>query len=456
MGRQVHLLDLVSKEKLERILKVFTEVTGVASIITSTDGRPITRPYHFTNFCLHYCRATHKGRGRCFESDRLGGFESVRLKAPYSYQCLNGGLTDWAAPVIVDGYHLANVLAGQVIGRPIDEEQATQRAKAIGVEDIEGYLQALAKVPQVSPERLLKIINLMAEITATISELALQKDRAQKNSERYLYKLINSVSDCIIATDADDTVSMVNQACTAMFGYQTDQIRGRPVQMLLADERSQLTHLCNAVSNSLDKRRAGLTAIKADSSVFPVQVSVSEIHDEHENMVGSVRVIRDISEQKKLEQMREDLIGMITHDLRNPVLSLEKALQLLAGGTLGPLNSAQKNIIELALLTSHQLFGMVSDILDIYRNENGKLVLRRTPVAIQQVVEESIKQMELLARGKHIALQIEAPRVPIVINIDQERIRRTCINLLDNAIKYSPESSQISVRIQTRRNGDDP
>ena len=111
--------------------------------------------------------------------------------------------------------------------------------------------------------------------------------------------------------------------------------------------------------------------------------------------------------------------------------------------------------MELALLTSHQLFGMVSDILDIYRNENGKLVLRCMQVAIQRVVEESLKQMELLTREKGITLQIEAPSAPLEVTIDQDRIRRTCINLLDNAIKYSPEGGQIAIRIQRQRNGDD-
>ncbi|MGO9313797.1 MAG: PocR ligand-binding domain-containing protein, partial [Syntrophobacteraceae bacterium] len=61
MSRPIHLLDLVSKEKLERILQVFTEVAEVASIITYADGHPITKPYRFTSFCHNYCRATAKG-----------------------------------------------------------------------------------------------------------------------------------------------------------------------------------------------------------------------------------------------------------------------------------------------------------------------------------------------------------------------------------------------------------
>jgi PAS domain S-box-containing protein len=455
MGRPIRLLDLVSREKLERILEVFTEVAGVASIITYPDGYPITDPHNFTPFCLNYCRATPIGRSKCFESDRYGGFESARVQAPISYACLNSGLADCAALVTINGNHLATVLCGQVLEEPIDTEIAIERAKAIGIEDIDGYMRELANVPLMSRERLLNIANLMSEITVTISELALQKHIAQKNSQRYLCRLINSVSDCIISTNADNTVGMVNQAGAAMFGYKTNQIIGQPVHMLLANERSRSTYLKNAASDSGGNWRADLTAIKADFSTFPVQVSFSEIHDEHESRVGYVGVIRDISEEKRLEQMKEDLIRMITHDLRNPVLSLERALQIVVGGSLGSLNRDQKNVMELALLTSHQLFGMVSDILDIYRNENGKLVLRCTQVAIQRVVEQSLKQMELLTREKRITLQIEAPSAPLEVTIDQDRIRRTCINLLDNAIKYSPEGGQIAIRIQSQRNGDD-
>ncbi|MGA2403340.1 MAG: PocR ligand-binding domain-containing protein [Syntrophobacteraceae bacterium] len=455
MSRPIHLLDLVSREKLERILQVFTEVAEVASIITYADGHPITEPHHFTPFCLHYCRATPKGRIKCFESDRYGGSESARLRAPFSYQCLNSGLGDCAAPVIINGYHLATVLCGQVLEKPIDTEVAIQRAEEIGVEDIEGYLRELAKVPLMSRERLRNIANLMSEITVTISELAIQKHTAQQNSQRYLCRLINSVSDCIISTDADNTVSMVNQAGAAMFGYRMNQIIGQPIHMLLADERSRTTYLNKAGSNSGGNWRADLTAIRADSSLFPVQVSFSALHDDHETRAGCVGVIRDISEEKKLERMKEDLIGMITHDLRNPVLSLERALQIVVGGTLGSLNRDQKNVLELALVTSHQLFGMVSDILDIYRKENGKFMLRCAEVGIQRAVEQSLKQMELLTREKRITLKVEAPSAPLEVTVDEGRIRRTCTNLLDNAIKYSPEGGNIAIRIQGQRNGDD-
>ena len=406
MSRPIQLVDLVSRDKLQRILKVFTEVAGVGSIITYPDGYPITQPQHFTTLCLHYCRSSKLGRSKCFESDRYGGVESARIKAPFTYRCLNGGLTDCAAPVIIDGHHLATVLCGQVLDRPLSEEEAVRRAEEIGIEDIDGYLKELAKVPLMSRERLLSIVNLMSEITFTISDLAIQSHIAQQNSQRYLCRVINSVSDCIISTNADNTVGMINRAGAAMFGYRRSQVIGQSIQTLLADEQSRSKYLENAASGSGGNWRADLTAVKADSSVFPVQVSFSALHDERENRAGYVGVIRDISEEKKLERMKEDLISMITHDLRNPVLSLERALRIVVSGTLGALNTDQKNVMELALLTSHQLYGMVSDILDIYRNENGNLVLRCTKMAIQPVIEESVRQMELLTKEKRITVEL--------------------------------------------------
>jgi PAS domain S-box-containing protein len=445
MSRPIQLLDLVSREKLERILQVFTEVTKVASIIAYVDGHPITRPHNFTPFCLHFCRSTSEGRAKCHESDRHGGEQSAQSRKTYIYSCLNSGLIDCAAPVIVENYHLATILAGQVLEGPIPEHLAIERAEAIGITDIDGYVQALGKVPLMKRQRLLAIVNLMSEITKTVSELALQKYRLDKQSQQYLGKLINSVSDCIISTNADNSVTMVNQAGAKMFGYEMERLIGRSILDLFGDENSKATYKKNVDSRLISSWRAELTGTDAGGQNFPVQVSFSAINDGSARNVGCVGVIRDVSEEKKLEKMKEDLIGMITHDMRNPVLSIQKALELVVNGTLGPLNEHQKSIMGLAVATGHQLFGMVSDILDIYRNENGQFVLHRTPVVMQQIILESVSQLDLFAREKHLSVQFEPLPLPLEVLGDRKRLRRTCVNLLENAIKYSPEGSSIRI-----------
>jgi PAS domain S-box-containing protein len=442
---QLKLLDLVNREKLERILCVFTEVTGVASIIADVDGRPITEPHNFTPFCLHFCRSTDQGRSKCHESDRHGGLESARSKKPYIYNCLNSGLIDCAAPVIVEGYHLATILAGQVLEGPISTQEARERARAIGIADTVGYLRTLGRVPLMTRERLLAVVNLMSEITQTISELALQKYLLHKHSQHYLRRLIDSVSDCILSTNADGGITIVNRAGAKMFGFESEHLIGESIRTLFADDASRIPLGTNPDSNLSFNRRGELTAVCSEGQNFPVQVSVSAINDADQQNTGHVWVIRDISEEKKLERMKEDLVGMITHDMRNPVLSLQKVLQLTVNGTLGPLNLQQKNVMELALATCHQLFGMVSDILDIYRNENGQFVLHRTPLLMEQIILESLGQLDLFAKEKRISLRFEPRAFPLNVLGDQKRLRRVLVNLLENAIKYSPEGSTVQV-----------
>ncbi len=450
---QLKLLDLVNKKKLERILGVFTEVTGVASIIADIDGRPITEPHNFTPFCLNFCRSTDRGKSKCHESDRHGGLESARSREPYIYNCLNAGLIDCAAPVIVEGYHLATILAGQVLEEPIAAEAAIEQAKAIGITDVEDYLQALEKVPLMTRERLLSVVNLMSEITHTISELAWQKDLLHKHSQHYLSRLINSVSDCILSTNADGRITILNQAGVKMFGYETEELIGESIRKLFTEDDSKIPQRKNLDSRLSFNRRGELTAISSEGQTFPVQVSFSTIDDAGQQNNGYVWVIRDISEEKRLERMKEDVVNMITHDMRNPIISLQNVLQLIVNGTVGDLNLKQRNVMEFALATCHQLSGMVSDILDIYRIESGKFALHWTPVFIDQIILESFSQLDLFAKEKRISMQFQPPLLPLKLLGDQKRLRRALVNLLENAIKYSPEDGVVQVEMEMRDRG---
>ena len=447
MNQSIHLLDLINKEKLDDILKVFTEVTGVASIIADVNGKPITQPHNFSILCQTYCRSSELGRQKCHESDSYGGQQSARLKRRFIYKCLNAGLFDSASPIIVKDYHLATVLCGQVLDKPVSNDIVYERARSIGVSDIEGYLIEFKKIPLMSPERFESIVNLMEVVTMTISELALRKYLSSEHSQHYLDKLINSVSDGIISTNANNAISMVNEACVKMFGYEKKKLIGQSIFSLLSDSAS-ITAYQKQMELSLKKNgRAELTAVNADNQYFPVQMSLSSFKTDSNKNPGYVAVLRDISEEKKTERMKNDLIGMLTHDMGNPILSIQKAIELMVDGTLGQLKLNQMEIMNLALTTSNQLLGMVTDFLDIYQNENGQFLLRKLQIDMNQMLQDGINQLKLLALEKQIVVHYEPTSAPLMLNGDQTRLMRTIINILDNAIKFSPEGGRINVSL---------
>jgi PAS domain S-box-containing protein len=445
MNRSIHLLDLIDKAKLEEILRAFTTVSGVASIITNVDGSPITKPHNFTSLCQKYSRFTRKGRLKCYESDRYGGLETAKRKKCLIYTCLNAGILDCGAPIIVEGYHVATILCGQVLEKPIERDIAVQRARSIGVRDIEGYLEALKKIPIMSRARLRAIVNLMEVITKNVSELALQKYLFHKHSQHYLNNLINSVTDCIVSTDADLMVSRINKAGAAMFNRKEEDLIGQSILRLLSEEDAKAAFHEKIESRLMGNFRAEFIAERADKTKFPIDITLSKIRDNQEKNSGYVAVIRDITEKKQMERAKEDLIGMLTHDMQNPVLSIQKAIQLMVDGMLGPLTQNQIKVMNLSLGTSHQLLGMVTDFLDIYRKENGRFVLHKLTFNMNQILDEGIRQLGFIAQDKRISIHSDLNPIPSVIIGDRNRLMRTFHNLLDNAIKFSPEKSEVKV-----------
>lgn len=449
MNRTIHLLDLIDNKKLDDFLEAFTKVTGVASIIADVNGQPITQPHNFSVLCKNYCRYTESGRKKCWESDSYGGRKSANSKRRFIYKCLNAGLLDSAFPIIINGYHLATALCGQVLAEPISEDVAIERAVSIGVDDTENYLYELGKIPLMSYENFENIVNLMEVVTRTISELALEKYLSSKYSQNYLDKLINSVSDGIISINNDGTISTVNNSCAKMFGCKKNEIIGQSISSLLSDAASVKAFQKQIKLSLKANTRAELSAVNGNNKTFPIQIAVSKFKADNQEKSSYVAILRDVSEEKKIEQIKEDLVGMLTHDMGNPVLSIQKAIQLMVDETLGSLSQNQMEIMDLALGTSHQLLGMVTDFLDIYRNENGKFLLRKLSMDLNQMIYEGINHFKIFALEKQISIHSQLSPGSLLVEGDRNRLLRTFINLLDNSIKFSSQGSEIKISSTT-------
>jgi PAS domain S-box-containing protein len=231
-----------------------------------------------------------------------------------------------------------------------------------------------------------------------------------------------------------------------MFGYQEDEIFSRSIDELFLDSQSRTAFLADVKSGLGDIWGAEeLVAVTADNTVFPAQITLSGIKGAGGENIGSVGIIRDISKEREVRRMKEDLVGMITHDMVNPILSMQRAIQLIIEMSLGPLSTAQMEIMQLALATTHQLFDMTNNLLDIYRNESGKLLLNLSTIDLHQIIQEGISQLRFFAKDKKLTIAFEPTLSPLELNGDQIRLMRVCTNLLDNAIRFSPEGSTIQV-----------
>ena len=454
MPDSVFILDLVEKEKLDEVLEGFTNITGISSFLVDPSGRPISDQHNWSGLCSDYCRSTEEGKRRCYQSDRYGGEMSAKLKKRFVYPCLNAGLIDCTSPIIVGKYHIATFMCGQVLHKPIDEATAEKHAREIGIEDIPGYIEAIRNIPIISNERLNTIVDFMEIVTNTISDLAWSKYISSKRSRRYLDRLINQVSDGIISIDVHGRISMVNDAFQKIIGLRKNEIIGQYFPKYIMGDNAKDAY--KRIIRRVDQEghgRASVEIVNTSDEKIPVQVAFTRTGD-GKTHTSYVAVLRDMSEEVKIAQLKEDLIGMMTHDLGNPIFSIQKAMQLLSSSVLGPLNTGQEELIKLTLNTTRQLSGMVNDYLDIYRYENGKLRLRKEILDMRSIILESIKQVELIAAEKEILILYDSPSEALNFMGDRMRMVRVFLNLLVNAIKCSPDGRKIVIETRYVTNSD--
>jgi diguanylate cyclase (GGDEF)-like protein/PAS domain S-box-containing protein len=163
--------ELIDIDTMQKLQDEFSDATGVASVITHTDGTPITRTSNFTTLCQDIIRKTERGCENCYKSDAAIG--SYSADGPIIKSCLSGGLWDAGAAITVGGKHVANWLIGQVRDENLKEEQLAAYAREIGADETEALL-AFSEVPQMSLQRFEKIAKLLYTIANQLSNLAFQ------------------------------------------------------------------------------------------------------------------------------------------------------------------------------------------------------------------------------------------------------------------------------------------
>lgn len=444
----INLLDLIDKSTLDKIMTAYTKATGMGGGIYDPKGNLLAGPYNFSPFCLNYCRGSAKGRKKCLASVRFGAHEAMRPEANAIYTCLNAGLVECAAPVVVEGQLIAVIICGQVRTEDykIDRDLAVHHAIDIGIRDISGYLEALYRIPKIGYKQLKDYATLLKIIAHTTGTLATNNRRLKNLSRKRLFQLYNSVSDYIIATDVDGNIEMQNKALLTALGQPAADLTGKSLPSLFLDDCRIVQELEKLRSARDVPDRLSVGLLLSDRKLAQVNASFSRIENEQGDLQGYVAVMRDMSEEKNMEKMKSDLFGMLTHDMINPILAVKSALKLLLDRQMGSLTSDQEDILHMAASTNQDLLGMVSDFLDVFRESYGMLVLRRSWFDIHQALQEVINQSYYFCQDRQVNIVYESEfKEELAFFGDRIRLLRVFANLLDNAIKFSPEEGLITI-----------
>ncbi len=271
-----------------------------------------------------------------------------------------------------------------------------------------------------------------------------------RDSEARVRAILDNVLDGIITIDEEGMVEIFNPAAERIFGYDAGEVVGGSVNLLVPSPHGEKHD--RYIRNYLETGHAKIIGIgrktegkRKDGSIFPLELAVSEI------LLGSRRkfvgIVRDITEQVKVERLKSEFVSIVSHELRTPLTSIQGSLGLLSGGAAGELPAESQSLIDIALKNAGRLVTLVNDILDADKIESGMMEFRIRPIDLTTLVAQSVDANRGYAAQFKVGLEMTETRSGTMVQADGERIMQVMANLISNAVKYSPAGGTVRVSL---------
>lgn len=332
--------------------------------------------------------------------------------------------------VAIIGGLIVSLFLSQGLTRPID--QIRQQAIRIS----EGIYEYPAEVYGKDE---------LGELTLTVNDLSDKVREAQESTEaesQRLDSVLRYMTDGVIATDSYGNVILVNDRALSFLNVAQENALGFPILKLLDVEDYEVYDLLTSeVKITLNRQEGGID--------FILNAEFSAIRRESGFVTGLVCVLTDITEQAQAERERREFVSNVSHELRTPLTSIKNYSEVLANGAWKDEEIAPK-FLGVIQSETYRMIRMISNLLDLSKMDGRQMVLDKEFVDFKALANHVIDRFKLAVDSgqvTNIRLNTEFTTRDLYVEIDQDRIIQVMDNLINNAIKYSPDGGEILISI---------
>ena len=314
------------------------------------------------------------------------------------------------------------------VTRPVVEMQSVARQMAGG--------DYTVRAPVRSPDeigRLGRALNVMASrFRGKIEDL--------EREQATITAILDSMVEGVLAVDGRDHLLLLNQSVRAMFRLGPRLGPGKPfLEVIRNADLFDLLEACRAAGGEMVSRELSLTT--------PVE-RVHEVHALPLRLggegIGVLMVLHDVTELRRLERVRTEFVANVSHELRTPLTAIRGYLEtLLEGGLDQPDNG--RRFLQIVFRHTERLGRLLDDLMDLSNIELGKVTLKREPTDLADVLEPVLAIVRPQAEAKRLAVAADLPRGLPTVSADRDRLVQILLNLVDNAVKFTPEGGRVTV-----------
>src|SRR2546425_5239189 len=256
--------------------------------------------------------------------------------------------------------------------------------------------------------------------------------------------ILDGMIEGVIAVDGRDIILLMNDRARSMFGLDATRGEGKPFLEVI---RNTELHEAFREGRGVDRGNVAHRELRLASPVerrlqvnaVPLRLGANE--------VGVVMVLHDVTELRRLEQVRTEFVANVSHELRTPLTAIQGYLETLLAGALEEQEHARR-FLEIVFRHTERLGRLLNDLMDLSNIELGRVALKLAPTRLDEAVDAVLAIIGPKAKSGKVGLRSQLPRDLPPVPADRDRLVQILINLVDNAVKYTPEGGRVTVRVQ--------
>lgn len=259
-----------------------------------------------------------------------------------------------------------------------------------------------------------------------------------RNSEARIRTLVETIPLGLLITTTEGAIESASPACLNFFGCTYSDLHARNVRDLFVFDESAAQDLCCLVS---DQAR-DVMARRRDGSQFPASIRVGSFAG---TSPGLLIVVEDVTAKHELEQMKQEFLSMMTHDLRTPLTSIKCFLELIVEGVYETRPDELKRRSKSIGNDTGRLINMITSMISLHKLESGRLQLSVELVEVSSVINQSVESVLSYAESRSVSLDVRYPPQEMLVSADENYTVQVLVNLLSNAIKFSSKGGTVTV-----------
>ncbi|MBI3099501.1 MAG: PAS domain S-box protein [Planctomycetes bacterium] len=296
---------------------------------------------------------------------------------------------------------------------------------------------------------LLAVHSAAAIYNATLDARLRRQLSEMEHTRNFLENILESISHGIFTLDESNRITQINRNATAMLGIEDVDVIGRAYPDVFSGDLAKVLNgiVQETIDHGFAMEQQWIQQLSQGVEV-PLAISTAILRDEDRRTRGVIVLLRDMTASRelerlrKLDQMKSEFVSNVSHELRTPLTSIKAYTEALADMAQ---DEQQKEFLKVIDEESNRLLALIEDLLSLSRIESGRLRLRPEPAHLGQLVQDIMGVAKVQSDKHQIAVDI-ASDLPLTM-LDPDRIKEVLINLISNAIKYSPAGGLVTVKI---------